>query len=288
MPGTGTGNRMKRHIAILITAAALFTAGPVSSATWYAGASAWAMLWDPGALRQYQSALHDSSTDITEINREFAKGTMAGPVLGFRSQNKKWRVRASYLAWGSFNQDMRAQGYDSINTQDFTVDFDISLARGEFRGSVSYAPSAFIRFFAGYTHQYYTLELESSYTDGAFSSTWRQEYNAVVYMPAAGVVLCRDLPNGIFLDLRLGIIYTIPSIDVTMYDINTGNSTGKRSLRADSGPGFTSEAAAGFRVIRHVLIRAGYRFESFRYRLKEGGTTGDTTQGVTLSASLIF
>ena len=250
------------------------TAG-AHAGTFIAGAKSWFAFWESGMVNQYEELMKES-LPLESFKKDTGKGFLAGPLLGYQSDDGKWSYGFAAMAISYFTQKMEA----TPDTGD-PIKYDTSLRRMDFDLAVNYRINPYVKAIAGYKHQYYRLKVVMEEF-----STITETYTAHVSIPTAGIGLSYPLSNTLVGGLQLGVLYVIPSVEME------SDTRGSMKLDAENSFGFNGEAAISYILTQSVILELGYRVQVYEYTAnisnEFSGDTRDLTHGVVVSAYYLF
>ncbi|MFW5771262.1 MAG: hypothetical protein ACOCX9_07475 [Spirochaetota bacterium] len=249
------------------------TAG-AHAGTFIAGAKSWFAFWESGVINQYEKRMKKTIPTLESIDKEPGKGFLAGPLLGYQTDNGKWSFGMAAMAFSYFQQEMT--GKENGNE----VEFDASLRRMDFDLAVNHRLNPYIKAIAGYKHQYYKLDIEIKPVGNS------ETHTANLSIPTLGIGFSYPLSNSLVAGLQLGILYVIPSVEIEQ------DPGGSMAVETENSFGFNGETAISYLVTQNLIIELGYRLQVYEYTANipddPSGDARDLTHGVVVSAYYLF
>lgn len=242
---------------LVLSVSATATAGTVM-----VGVKSWTAAWDSWMGNDAVESFPGSSADN-------GYGMMAGPVIGYQTDDKLWSFSAAFLALNHFTQDitldMTSIGYPK-------EDFEAELNRMDFDFAVNYAFNDNFKFFAGYKIQTYDIEFSSSQSP-------KITIEMTAHMPTIGVGAVYPLMDNLVASGQFGLLYTIPG-DSTTKVLGASEKTKMKNKF-----GFNFELGVNFMVVDNLILQAGFRYQQITIQAKEDDKADDDKfYGLTLGA----
>jgi hypothetical protein len=278
---------MKRWtMAAVITALTLVLTPAIGSAgTWLGGVKYWYVTWDSGIMDMLNEELaitYQGFGAPLDVDREPGTGYLAGPLLGYQSDDGKWSASIAPMMISSFAQNW--SGYaGSMDLIDKTaldrLDVDIAF---------NYNLTDRYKLFAGLKYQ--DMELDFNLTTippGAPPQTDTYIVEAEAFIPTIGLGGVHPLGSNLVASGQIGILYAIQDMTIT-------NESGDvDDIFPHPGLGFTTEVNMTYRAMTDLLLQLGYRYQVFSIKARWPGRTEivesfDITQGLTLTAVYVF
>lgn len=265
--------------------ALVLTAAPEASAgTTFVGAKGWFTTWNSGILDWLEKDLAVSFSKnrlLFTVHRDPGDGYLAGPLLGYMTDNGKWSFSFAPMMYSNFDQSwsgsagsMRLMGRAELQRKDY--DF-----------AASYTLSKHYKVYFGYKIQYMDLDFVLTYdtTMGSFVNFYSLECET--HIPTIGLGAAYALSPKTALSGQAGLLYSL--IDLTMSD-TSGN---KEDIWPQPGLGFNAEATATYKPTMNAFLQLGYRYQVFVIEARGPGReiktkSYDITYGPTASVMWSF
>jgi hypothetical protein len=249
-------NMFKKACCVALAAGLLIMAAPATSqaGTYIVGAKVWGAAWDSW-MGKY---MEEKNSNVNSA--ETGYGVMAGPVLGYQSEDGKWAFSGAFMALSKFNQDIKTPGGDA----------ERDLNRGDLDLALSYSFLGNFKAFAGYKYNYYKSELDFA----GYKSTVK----LTGHLPTVGLGAVYPLSDRLVASAQLGLLYGIFS-DVSGTDsINVTNPA----------LGFNGQIGLNSAAMQNLNIQGGLRYQQVQVEIDDDSygkfKDNDRFYGITLSA----
>jgi long-subunit fatty acid transport protein len=186
------------------------------------------------------------------------------------------------MVLSSFSQDW--EGY----SPGMEMDSDVDLDRIDIDVSANYRLNKYMWWFFGYKYQDIDIDFTLSYdTEMGYSITNRYNLKQSVHIPTTGAGFVYSVRENIALGLQLGLLYSVPDIEMTDNDGKT------YTIWTESTFGFNGEFTVNYQPIEKLIVQAGYRYQFFRLDALQPQTwqkteSDDISHGPTISAVWTF
>jgi len=265
--------------------------------TWMLGLKGWYTSWDSSLLGWAEKdieALFAINGVQVDVEKDPGTGYLAGPVLGFQSDDGEWSVSFAAMVFSQFSQsvDMEAAGMGEIETDGDLdrKDFDIAVTYALFKYGDSFSLFKYQNLFFGFKYQIANFDLDvfydpgsSTQSDKAFSHKIEQK----VLMPTIGTGFSYPLWDKTAAGLQLGLLYVIP-------DLTKKDDTGTTHIWTQPSFGFNGEITFSYLPFNNFVMQLGYRYQewSLTASLSDDNDTEtsspDITHGLTLTLVYLF
>lgn len=282
---------MKNILKKLVPLVGLFILLPVhaGAGTYYTGVKWWQTSWDSAILDWFEKDIGETyranRLQLT-AHKDAGDGYLAGPLLGYQSNDRKWSVSFSPMVFSSFSQDWNG------TADPMMLATRVSLERKDFDLAASYAINEYLKGYVGYKYQDMQMEFILTFTapmgGQTITQTFHYDLDSQAHIPTAGLAGVYQISDHLVTGLQAGVLYAIPSLTVT-----EASSGVNQDIRPWPGLGFNTEATLTYQPLKNVLLQGGYRYQVFKMEARAPGRTEitrsyDVTHGVTLSAIYVF
>jgi len=254
---------MKKTGICLIAACFLVLAVPhyASAGTVIAGAKVWIAGWNSWMGKFVEDMAPGSSADT-------GTGFMAGPVLGYQTDDGVWSISSALMVFSSFTQDMTlVDGPDTYNVEADLKRMDLDFA-------LNYTVNPYFKLFAGYKYQSYKAEITVAGMD-------YETLELTGNMLTVGIGAVYPLSEKTIAGLQLGLIYAI------LGDLEEKDMFGDTySTPLNNSIGYNAEISLNYLVSEKVILQAGLRFQTITVEFEEDSSFSydDYFYGLTLGA----
>lgn len=259
---------------------------PSEAGTFMFGVKGWYTIWESSTLDWFDKNIKADFANVgidLSTNIDDGSGYLAGPLIGYQSNDGKWSVSFAPMIVSSFSQDwdVKAAGMD--------MKTDVDLKRTDIDIAVSYAVNKYVRVFWGYKYQDMEIDLTLSYDTMMGDIKAKYKLDTTVHIPTIGTGFVYPVSDKLALSTQLGVLYTIPTLEAKDWD-------GKRhDIWTEGTVGFNGEFAVNYQPTGNLIFQLGYRYQYWRLDAKafddeySGKTeSDDITHGPTVSAVWIF
>ncbi len=261
---------MKKRKSILILL--LLIAFPIylNAGTFMFGVKSWYAQWDSGLGKTLGGYFHDyleaSGTPNTTTIKP-GNGYLAGPLIGYQTEDRKISFSAAAMVFSSFSQETE------FKVSGDSADLQLNLERKDLDFSMSYSLTDYLKIFFGYKFMYSKADLKFVFSDGSeLDGGWYQASNSI-YSIGAGTVY--PLTDRTLLSGQIGMLFVKTKFESkygTTYDVE--NSTG-----------YTAEIAFNYLISESIFLQAGLKYQTFTFKNNDWGTNEkDSFMGITLAA----
>jgi len=197
-------------VLLLVTFPVISEAG-----TFMFGAKAWYTTWESSVLDWFEKNLiaDFASTGRTiSTDKDDGSGYLAGPLLSYQSDDGKWSASFAPMVFSSFSQNWKGEvaGMD--------MDADVDLERTDIDIAVSYSINKFAWVYWGYKYQAMEIDFTLSYDTMMGSITNEYKLDSEVHIPTIGAGFVYSVSNKVALSTQLGLLYSIPTLEMTDSD----------------------------------------------------------------------
>ncbi len=277
--------RIKKLIIIIIIIF-IVAINPLASeaGTFMVGAKGWYTTWEASILDWFEKdiAVNFMETGAALLaDKDPGYGYLAGPLLGYQTDNGKWSISIAPMVFSSFSQDWTG----SIGAM--ALKSDVRLERKDLDFAVNYSVSKYVKIFVGYKHQMIDMEFLLSYNTMMEGKEFKYDLESTVYIPTAGAGFFYPVHEKLVVGLQLGALYSIPDLKMTNY-INE-----EFDIWPHPSIGFNGEASINYQPLQKLIVQLGFRYQKFILKVRSPGRwnkteSEDITHGVTLSALYLF
>jgi hypothetical protein len=275
---------MKKLIIIYIIGILYLFPLNTTAGTYITGMKYWEAKWDSAILDWFEE---DIAISFEENRLQFSghkstgDGYLAGPLIGYQTDDQKWSFSFAPMVFSSFDQDWSgAAGPMALNTK-------VDLERMDFDFAASYTLSKYLRVYAGYKYQDMNMDFILSYGTTMGNYTLDYDVESTVHMPTIGLGGVYPVHEKAVLGLQAGLLYCIPHLEVKEASFGTENIKPWPEL------GFNVEGSITYKPFKDFIFQAGYRYQTFKLTARGPGrmnvsTSYDVTYGLTLSVLYVF
>jgi opacity protein-like surface antigen len=242
-----------------------FTAA--EAGTFMLGAKGWYhATWDSAPLNIVAKQLSEFSLGDPEAERIeneaiSGSGYMAGPVLGYQTDNGKLSFSFAPMLVSHFSQDVYGKSMDwGVKVDVSRIDLDFAAAYSLFK---------YLKVFAGFKYQ--KIEYDIEVTFGTITS--EDNFDFRVYIPSAGIGLAFPLNNSIMAGIQAGAGLAIFSKDIEV----------------ENSLAFNLEANVTITPFENAFVQFGYRYQQYTMELEDSDHKAtDRTYGPTFTFVFTF
>lgn len=273
-------------LIVLVTTIFLLLACPLtgSAGTFMLGAKGWYVNWESSVLDWFEQDIKAdfaSAGQVLSTSKENGTGYLAGPLMSYQTDNGNWSFSLAPMVFSSFSQDWQGR------LSGMTMTSDVNLDRIDIDFAASYRLNPYMSVFFGYKYQDIDIALTLDYTTNFSHITSHYKLEQKTHIPSAGTGFYYTPHEKIALALQLGLLYTIPDINMTDMD-GKGYYVWTRPTF-----GFNGEFMVNLRPIDSLIIQGGYRYQYFRLDAIQQQTllkteSDDISHGPTLTAVWMF
>ncbi|MCU0575214.1 MAG: hypothetical protein MUD15_00110 [Desulfobacterota bacterium] len=286
---------MKRTCVVLV--ALTFILGlPLSEAragTFLVGAKYWQAQWDSAVLDWFEKDIGAGFAEVgvtlvSDVDK--GSGYLAGPVLGYQTDDGAWAFSFAPMFLSHFSQDWHGQA-DTMTLEtgiDTTrMDYDLaaiySLAQYQDRASFL----RYCRVYAGYKYQTVEYDLTLRYDTDMGQAVYDYTLDARVHMPTVGFGVVYPIFEKLVFGIQGGMGLALIDLKMTDQEDVTFDIYPKYSVS------FNGEANVSLLPIDNLVMQLGYRFqewylEAMNPRTWEKTESRDRTTGPTLTVVYTF
>ncbi len=264
--------------------------------TFMIGAKSWFAVWDSAIDQELidlaspvieQNIINETSATSADIETDVNQGYgfIAGPLLGYQSDDGLWSFSGAIMIVNSFTQETDGKLYTNEGT--YNGKFELELDRSEIDIALTRTIGTNFKVFAGYKY----LSLENKFS----GDVKHYDYGGDVYkiditiqIPTIGVGYVYPFSDKMIFGLQLGLLYAMADVEYTDYldDGNSGDVDMKNTL------GYTGEVNLSYLVTDNLLLQGGYRYQAIRFKTDDPSEDADINEwdrfhGVTISAVYI-
>lgn len=286
---------MKKVCVVAAALAIVLSLCPAASeaGTFLVGAKYWYTNWDSGVLDWFQKDISAGFKAVgvnlqSDVDR--GKGWLAGPVLGYQTDDGSWNFSMAIMAFSDFTQDWTGSaGTMNLATNIDTTrrDYDFAVAYSLARHKNVFAPFEYFRVFVGYKYQTVDYDLVLTYNTTMGVRTYRYNLDAKVHMPTVGIGFTYPIFEKLVFGAQAGA--GIALIDLTMTDPD-----GKEfDIDPKYSFAFNTEANLTFTPYRNFIMQLGFRYQEWYLEARsperwDTTTSRDTTFGPTATIVYTF
>lgn len=197
------------------------------------------------------------------------KGFMAGPVLGYQTEDRRWSFSSAFMLINKFTQDTEWK-----TDSDVTIKTNTKMKKYDVDLSVSYLIVDWLKAYAGFKY------IRANY-DVTFESG--DEFYKIKYIgkaPTAGLAVAFPLHEKVTIGLQAGLLYMMP--DYTWDDTE---------MKTDNAWGYNVEPNISFLAADNFMLQLGVRYQKCNVKFTGDGynvTKNDEFLGATLAGIVMF
>jgi opacity protein-like surface antigen len=267
-----------KFMIIIVTAALVFSAALVpASATVMLGVKTWYAVWDSAFAKSFGIYLHEYFEDNgfpNSLTVDPGTGYLAGPLVGYQTDDGKWSFSLAYMALSSFDQK------SSMDAGGVPVDIRSDMERKDLDISVGYTAMENVKVFAGYKRMDTKFETEVEIGGSVVDFGW---YKAVFDMIGLGIGTVYPLSDKLLLSGQAGLMYVKAKLS-NEFD---------EDFSVDDSWGYNVEGGVNYLLSESILLQAGLRYQAFLINVKNNTADFEDEQpdrfvGVTVAAIFMF
>ena len=265
--------------------------------TFMIGAKSWFAVWDSAidqelvklANADLEDQLETDTGDPHKIEADVGQGYgfVAGPLLGYQSDDGLWSFSGAIMILNSFSQETDGTVTNLNTSTEYKGKYELELNRSEIDLAITRAIGTNFKVFAGYKH----LTLENKFSGkieglpGYDSDIYK--IDITIQIPTVGVGYVYPFTDKLIFGLQLGLLYAMPDVEYKDYLWDeSGDVDVKNSL------GYTGEVNLSFLASEQFLLQAGYRYQAIKFTTDSSEDADidawDQFHGVTISAVYII
>ncbi|MBW1744465.1 MAG: hypothetical protein JRJ47_13715, partial [Deltaproteobacteria bacterium] len=284
---------MKKVLIVSLVLACFLVVSPgISGAgTFMVGGKYWHAEWQSAVLDWFEkdigAGLKEQGLDL-ESDIDPGTGYLAGPLLGYQTDDGTWAISLAAMVFSDFSQDWTG------NAGSMVLDTNVDTERMDFDFAVIYALSKFqdtwslfkyTRVFAGYKYQIVDYDLGLGYQTFMGDRHFKYKLDADVHMPTLGIGFVYPVFQKLVLGLQAGVGLALTELEMTDPDGN------KFDISPDASLTYNGEFTITWLPIEHLMIQAGLRGQIWYLKARspawwEETESEDITWGPTISAVL--
>jgi len=264
-------------LSILLILFVISVKSDAQAGTVMIGAKAWYLEWDSAFDKAIADALvkelnNTNPSQKWSANVKPGTGFLAGPLLGYQTDDNKWSFSSAFMFVNSFQTKSE---WSESNVYHSVVGTKTTMDRKDIDLSVSYLLLDFMKVFAGF--KYVTANYDVN-----FESDGSDFYNAKMTskIPTAGIAVATSISENLVIGLQVGVMYIIPSYKMD-----------GETVKADNSYGFTVEPNISYTITENFMIQLGIRYQIYNVKFTEPGwsvTKNDRLLGGTVSAVYLW
>lgn len=290
------------------------TAGALSlhAGTFSAGIQSYYAWWDSGMAKMTANSLEAqlvrdmdravisignlSGYGDLEVGDPQSHGFIYGPVIGYRTDDKKWDFELALMWFGSYTSSVDASvsvtgtgGFPPfVGTATATLPYstDLTIEHRDIDFKAGYMLTDLFRVFAGYKFQSYETGIGAEYSFGYFGQTFTASHDftftSQMHMPYLGGGIRLNISNWMTAgaDLGFGLIVAGSmeqdmkirgNIAGTIIDANFDFDSGKVEMAYCLMGNLTAVMKFG----ASVSVEVGYQFQRFTFKVKDADLDAD-------------
>ena len=261
--------------------------------TFMVGGKYWYTSWDSAVLNWFEKDIGAGfkATGVTlqsDVSR--GKGYLAGPVLGYQTEDGTWGFSLAAMAFSHFSQDWHgtAGTMDLSTTIDTTRrDFDLAVTYSLARHQDRFSLLKYSRIYLGYKYQTVGYDLMLQYNTALGVRNLHYKLDAQVHMPTIGFGIVYPVFSKLVLGLQGGVGLALINLKMKDPDGNEFDIDPKYSFT------FNTEANLNILPIKNLIIQLGFRYQEWYLSARspqrwEKTDSKDVTFGPTLTVVLAF
>jgi hypothetical protein len=271
-------------------------ASPLADAeagTFFVGAKYWDAQWDSGVLDWFEKDIGAGFKTLgVTLNSDVGTGTgyLAGPVLGYQTDDGLWSFSFAPMVISHFSQDW----HGTAGTMNLTTNIDTTRRDYDLAATYSLAPYKdrlslleYFRIYAGYKYQTIKYDLALSYNTEMGNVKYDYELDAQVNMPTIGAGMVYPVFEKLVAGLQGGIGLVLIDLKMKDPDGNTFDIYPKYSFS------YNAEGSLNFLPINNLIMQLGYRYQVWYLDARspqswEETESRDVTYGPTLTVVYTF
>ena len=258
--------------------------------TFLVGAKYWYASWDSGVLdwfeKDFGAGFKAVGTTLdSDVGR--GKGYLAGPVLGYQTEDGTWAFSFAPMVFSDFSQDWHGTAETmQLNTNIDTTrrDFDLAVTYSLSQYKDAFAFLEYCRIYAGYKYQTVAYDLRLNYVGGI---TYDYKLDAQVNMPTVGFGIVYPVLDKLVVGAQGGLGLALINLEMKDPDGTSFDIDPKYSFS------FNAEGSLNFLPIPNLIAQLGYRYQEWYLKARspqrwERTESKDVTFGPTLTVVYLF
>jgi len=267
--------------------------GISGAGTFMVGGKYWYAEWESAVLDWFEkdisAGLKEQGVDL-QSDIDTGTGYLAGPLLGYQTDNGKWAVSLAAMVFSDFSQDWTGNAGSmmldtNVDTERMDLDFAVIYALSQYGDAWSLFK--YTRVFAGYKFQKVEYDLDLGYQTFMGDRQFRYKLDADVHMPTLGIGFVYPIFEKLVVGLQGGIGLALTELEMTDPD------GVKFDISPDASITYNGEFTVTWLPIEHLIIQAGLRGQMWYLKARspvwwEETESEDITWGPTVSVVLAF
>src|SRR4030042_5586599 len=286
---------MKKACTVIgiLTLILAFPWGSAGAGTFMVGAKYWYTSWDSAVLDWFEKDIGVGFKAIgATLNSDVGRGRgyLAGPVLGYQTEDGTWAFSVAAMAFGHFSQDWHGTaGTMELNTTIDTTrrDFDLAATYSLAKSKDLFSFFKYCRIFLGHKYQTVGYDLTLNYDTAMGNRNYDYRLRAQVNMPTVGFGIAYPVFDKLVLGVQGGIGLAL--IDLTMKNPDGSNF----DIDPKYAFSYNGEANLNFLPIKNLIVQLGFRYQEWYLKARspqrwETTESKDVTYGPTLTVVFVF
>ena len=265
--------------------------------TFMIGAKSWFAVWDSAIDQELIDLAGQDIEDDLETNYgvgnaevdsspEKGFGFIAGPLLGYQSNDGLWSFSGAIMLLNSFSQE--TDGTVVADGTEYDGEYELELNRSEIDLAVTRSITNNFKVFAGYKH----LILENKFSGEIKNApiTYKGDIYKVditMQIPTIGIGYVYPFTDKMIFGLQLGVLYAMTDVEYKNYIWDESGD-----VDVENSPGYTAEANLSFLASDQFLLQGGFRYQAIKFKTESGEVADidawDQFYGITISAVYII
>lgn len=273
---------------IVVACSVCLLPAPSQAGNFVAGAKFWYAYWDSAILDWFSKDVAVGFNVLgVPVNSDIdtGDGYLAGPVLGYQTDDGSISFTFAAMAFSHFSQDWTGTaGSMNLNTDVDTdrMDFDFAVAYSLSKYQDVWSPLRYLSLFGGFKYQTIDYDLSLKYMTLMGTRQFKYKLESEVYMGTVGAALAYPLSDKFGIGLQAGIGLALPELEL---DYPDGSSV---DLSPDATVTYNGEFTLNYMPTSSLLFQLGFRAQVWYLKARSPQTweeteSRDTTYGPTFT-----
>jgi len=258
-------------LLFMLTASTVTQAGTVMLGVkgWYAQ---WDSAFDKAIAESFVQGLNDANPgDNWSSTAKPGSGFLAGPMLGYLTDDKDWSFSAAFMVLSSFKTSTDWEE----STTPLAITTKTEMNRKDVDISISRVLNEYFKVYAGYKY------ITAKYKTELSGSPWF-EVEMKNSIPTAGIAVATSIAEGLVAGVQGGVMYVMPEYKFEGEKVKTKDSVG-----------LNIEPNLSYLATDNFMLQVGVRYQIYSVKFDDpaNGWTGsknDQFLGLTLAGIYLF
>jgi hypothetical protein len=274
--------------AIVVACSVCLLPVTLQAGTFVAGAKLWYAYWDSAILDWFSKdvavGFNVLGVPVTS-NIDTGDGYLAGPVLGYQTDDGSLSFTFAAMCFSHFSQDWTGTaGSMTLNTDVDTdrKDFDFAVVYSLAKYQDSWSFLKYLSIFGGFKYQTIDYDLSLNYSTLMGPRQFKYKLDSEVYMGTVGAAIAYPISDKFGIGLQAGIGLALPELNLIYPDGSNFD------ISPDATVTYNGEFTLNYMPIRSLLFQLGFRAQVWYLKARspqrwQETESKDTTYGPTFA-----